>query len=175
MKLRERFGDQAIFNTARKKFFAEHPDCPRPKPIPCLDLVLRREYAEQIFFDEKRVEIRSYSAHYCGRLYDKDVLTYEEKHWDNELMKMQMIDFNDSVRAVETLHFHNYNNTWFLDVECIDNNTVVLVDDQVKFLQDEYDFHEFDEELDELNKQGAKERPIYFYFAIGAILGTNLF
>ena len=172
--LRSRFADPAVYDDARKKFFEEHPDCPRPKPVECLNLIMRREFAEEILAGTKKVEIRSYTQHYVDRLYDKDVLAYEDKHWDDEVMRMQMIDFNDSVRAVKKIHFHNYNNSWFLDVECVDNNTVLLVDEQVKYLQDEYGCHEFDEELERLNRRNAEERPIYFYFAVGQILGTNL-
>ena len=166
--------DSALFERLRKQFFEEHPDCPKPKPIECLNLIMRREFAEAILFGKKTVEFRAYSPHYTSRLYDKAVLAYEDEHWHDELMRMQMIDFNDSVRAVKKIHFHNYGNTWFIDVECIDNNTVVVVDDQIRYLQDEFDCHEFDDELAELNRIGVKERPIYFYFAIGDILNTNL-
>ena len=172
--LRAKFSDLAVYEAERAKFFERHPDCPRPKPVECLNLIMRREFAEEILAGTKRVEIRSYSQHYVDRLYDKDVLAYEDKHWDDEVMRMQMIDFNDSVRAVKKIHFHNYNNSWFLDVECVDNNTVLLVDEQVKYLQDEYNCHEFDEELELLNRCHAEERPIYFFFAVGQILGTNL-
>ena len=173
-KLQAQFSDPDVFEKARKQFFEEHPDCPRPKPVECLNLIMRREFAEEILAGTKKVEIRSYSQHYCDRLYDKDVLAYEDAHWDDELMRMQMIDFNDSVRAVKKIHFHNYNNSWFLDVACIDNNTVLLVDEQVKYLQDEYDCHEFDEELARLNKRRSADRPVYFYFAVGRILAHNL-
>ena len=172
--LQPSFSDQQIFDEARRKFFEEHPDCPKPKPIECLNLIMRREFAEEILAGTKTVEVRSYSKHYAERQYDKDVLAYEDKHWDDELMRLQMLDFNDSVRAVKKIHFHNYNNTWFLDVECIDNNTVLMVDEQVRYLQNEYDCHEFDEELAELNKRKAEYRPMYFYFAIGKIIDTNL-
>lgn len=173
-KLQAQFSDPDVFEKARKQFFEEHPDCPRPKPVECLNLIMRREFAEEILAGTKKVEIRSYSLHYCDRLYDKEVLAYEDAHWDDELMRMQMIDFNDSVRAVKKIHFRNYNNSWFLDVECIDNNTVLLVDEQVKYLQDEYDCHEFDEELARLNKRRSEDRPVYFYFAVGRILAHNL-
>lgn len=172
--VRARFNEPGVFEAERKRFFEEHPDCPRPKPVECLNLIMRREYAEEIVRGEKKVEVRSYSQHYCDRLYDKDVLAYEDKHWDDELMRMRMMDFNDSVRAVKKIHFHNYNNTWHLDVECVDNNTVLLVDEQVKYLQDEYGFHDFDEELERLDKKGSNERPIFFYFAVGRILDTDL-
>ena len=172
--LQTKFADPSVFDAARKKFFEEHPDCPKPKPVECLNLIMRKEYAEEILAGTKTVEIRAYSQHYCDRLYDKDVLDYENAHWDDDLMRMQMIDFNDSVRAVKKIHFHNYNNSWFLDVECIDNNTVVVNNEQVGFLQDEYNCHEFDEMLADLNKRKAKDRPIFFYFAIGRILATDL-
>lgn len=174
LRFRAQYDDPDVFDFARAAFFAEHPDCPKPRPIERLDLIMKREYAQQIAEGKKLVEIRSYSEFYRNRLYDKAVLDYEDKHWDDELMKLQMLDFNDSVRAVKTIHFHDYNNSWFLDVECIENNTVVVNDDQVGYLQDEFGFHDFDEELAGLNKRKAKERPIFFYFAIGKIVGTNL-
>ena len=175
MDLRSHFTPGSpMYEQMRKAFFEQHPDCPRPKPIECLNLIMRREFAEEILAGTKKVEIRSYSQHYVDRLYDKDVLAYEDKHWDDEVMRMQMIDFNDSVRAVKKIHFHNYNNSWFLDVECVDNNTVLLVDEQVKYLQTEYGCHDFDEELERLNRRNAEERPMYFFFAVGRILDTNL-
>lgn len=172
--LSAKFGDEKVFTEAREAFFKEHPDCPKPQPIECLNLIMKKEYALDILKGIKKVEVRAYSDHYWGRLYDKKVLEYENKHWDDDLMRMQMCDFNDSVRAVKKIHFYNYNNSWHLDVECIDNNTVVVVDDQVKFLQEEYGCHEFDEMLAEFNKKKEKNRPIFFYFALGKVLDTNL-
>ena len=174
LELQKQFDNNEVFNAAREQFFADHPDCPRPKPIEKLDLVMRKEFANEIIAGTKTVEVRSYSDFYCSRLYDKKVLAYEEANWDDELLRMQMIDFNDSVRAVKTIHFHDYGKTWFLDIECIDNNTVIINDEQVGYLQEQYNCHEFDEELAELNAENASERPVYFYFAVGKILGTDL-
>ena len=166
--------DSPVYERMRKELFKEHPDCPRPKPIECLNLIMRREFAEQILSGVKRVEIRAHTAHYINRLYDKDMLAYEDKYWDDELMRMQIIDFTDSVRAVKKIHFHNYNNSWFLDMECVDNSTVIVNDEQVGYLRDEFGCHEFDEELAMLNRLKAEDRPIYFYFAVGRVISTNL-
>ena len=173
-KIRERFDDEVFFRSCRKAFFQAHPECPRPKPIERLDLVMKKEYAKEILSGTKKVEIRAFSEFYSSRLYDKKVLAFEDEHWDDEPLRTMMLDFNDSVRAVKTIHFHDYGKTWFLDVECPENNTVVLVDDQVKYLQEQYGFHEFDEQLADLDAAEAPERPIFFYFAIGKILGTDL-
>ena len=173
LALQAKFDDPAVFEAARKQFFETHPDVPRPEPIECLNLIMKRVYAEEILAGTKTVEVRAYSQHYCDRLYDKKVLEFEDKHWDDELLRLQMLDFNDSVRAVKKIHFHNYNETWSMDVECVDNNTVVVEDEQVKFLQDEYNCHEFDEMLATLNRKHEDKRPIFFYFALGKVLETK--
>lgn len=170
----KQFDDPAAFEFYRNLFFEQRPDVPRPKRIKKLDLVMKKECALEILSGRKAVEIRKYSDFYVSRMYDKAVLDFEENNWDNELLRLQMLDFNDSVRAVETIHFHDYGKTWFLDVECTENNTVVLVDDQVEYLRDEFGFHEFDDELAELNARGEDKRPLYFYYVIGKILDTDL-
>lgn len=174
LELQKKFDDDVVYEKAREAFFKAHPDCPKPKPIEKLDLVMKKEYAKEIIAGTKTVEIRNYSDFYSSRLYDKDVLAFEDEHWDDELMRLMLLDFNDSVRAVKTIHFHDYGKTWYLDVECIDNNTVVVTDNQVQHLQKTFNCHEFDEMLADLNAQNATERPIFFYFAVGKVLGTDL-
>lgn len=172
--LRKKFNDVDFFDQCREEFFKAFPDYPKPKPIEKLDLVMRKEYAKEIMAGTKTVEIREYSNFYTSRLYDKDVMAYEDEHWDDELMRMMMVDFNDSVRAVKTIHFHDYGKTWFMDIECIDNNTIVVNDEQVNHLKEIYNCHEFDEMLADLNAKNATERPVFFYFALGKILDNNL-
>ena len=175
LALQARFDeDENIFLEAQREFFADHPDVPRPQPVECLNLIMKREYAEQILRGEKKVEIRSYSQHYIDRLYDRDVLEYERAHWDDELLRLQMLDFNDSVRAVKKIHFHNYNNSWYLDVECVENTAASVCDADVNYLREEYGCHDFDEMLSDLNRRKAKNRPLFFYFVVGEILGTNI-
>ena len=175
LDLQARFDeDPNVFLEAQDEFFKTHPDVPRPEPVECLNLVMKKEFAMQILSGEKKVEIRSYSPHYIDRLYDKKVLEYEREHWDDELLRMQMMDFNDSVRAVKKIHFHNYNNSWYLDVECVENTAASVCDADVVYLREEYGCHDFDEMLADFNRRKTKDRPLFFYFVIGEILGTNL-
>jgi hypothetical protein len=81
--LQEQFTDPKVFERERARFFKEHPDCPKPKPIECLSLVMRKEYADEIIAGTKTVEVRDFSEYYQNRLYDKEFLAYEEKHLDD--------------------------------------------------------------------------------------------
>ena len=157
----------------KSAFFEKYPDVKRSEPIKCLNLIMKKEFAEAILKGEKTVEFRAYSKHYMDRLYDKDLMDYGEANIPDEDMD-DFVDFARPLREVEKIHFHNYNNTWFLDVECIDNWTVVVTNEGVADLKAEFGCDELDDMLADLNKQKAKDRPIFFYFALGKVLGTDL-
>ena len=162
-------------------FFEKYPDCPRSKPVECLNLIMKKEFAEQILSGEKKVEFRAYSKHYCDRLYETAVVDWSDKKAaeieDEEARGAfldEVLDYASPLRPVKKIHFHNYSNSWYLDVECIANYTTIIERTDVEFLQDEFGCHELDEELERLEKMKAKDRPILFYFAIGKVLDTNL-
>lgn len=164
-----------VFERAREIFFQVHPEVPRPAPIQCMDLVIDEADAVDILRGTRKVVYASYDE-LMDELYDEKVLEFEDAHWDDELVKQQLLDFTDSVRGVLNLHLHDENNTWFLDVVCEENNTVMLKNDQVKDLQDRYGFHDLDDKLAEQNAIHTEEdkRPIYFYFALTDVTNTNL-
>ena len=140
------------------------------EPLEVLNLIMRKEFALEIVQGKKKVEFRAYSEHFSSRLYDKDVLNFMQLHKNEP----DVLDECDPLRAVRTIHFHNYENSWFLDVECILNDVVAVTDEDVAYLNKEYDCHELDEQLQTLKSTGEDNRPMYFYFVIGKILRTNL-
>lgn len=159
------------------KFFEEHPDCPIVEPVECLNLIMKREFAEKILTGEKKVEFRDCSEHYCKRLISQEMLDYIDKKLDDKNdpdFALAVDNYISSLRPVETIHFHNYNNTWFLDVRVKVNEIISITDEDVKFLQDEFNCHECDEDLEYYNKHPRMERPSYFYFVIDEVLDTNL-
>ena len=161
------------FDSRRESFFRKYPDCPVSEPIKSLSLVMRREYAEAIVRGEKKVEYRAYSQHYYDRLYDKKVVAYASKVADEDMGDFYA--FAMPMRIVEKVHFHPYNNSWWLDVECINNGTAIPCKDDVKFLEEEYgdtELKDMQREFDSRNE--ATERPIFFFFALGKILESNL-
>lgn len=158
--------EDLVINQEKKAFFEKYPEVKRSENIKCLDLLLKKEFAEAIIKGEKTVEFRNYSKHYQDRLYDKALLDYGDKNIPDEDM-YDFVDFARPLRKVETIHFHT------LDVEVIDNWTVAVNKDEVENLQMDYDCHELDALLEDLEKQKAKGRPIFFYFALGKILSVS--
>lgn len=161
---------QEDFNKASAEYLAKHPELPKCKPIECLNLIMRKEFAMQILKGEKKLEFRGYTEHYASRLIDKDVDNWMNDHL-NEEEAMVFVNHN---RPVKKIHFHNYSNSWFLDVECNLNDYIAVIDKDIDWLREYYDCHEFDEMLDSFNKRKEQNRPMYFFFELGRIIDTNL-
>ena len=158
-----------------EQFYNENPDCPQARDIESLNLIMKRNFAEAIKAGEKTVEFRAYSPHYCDRLFDRDVERYISLHKDDKKVS-EMIDDGiiTPMKIVRNIHFHNYNNSWFLDCECIANGVISIVKEDIKFLQDKFNCHELDADLARLEAMKVKDRPLIFYFAIGKIGNNNL-
>ena len=159
--------DEDVLTEFRKRY----PDAPEPKRKDVLNLILRKEIAQEIISGEKKVEIREVSPFYTSRLLDKDVAAYIEQH--PEISHEYGIIY-DPLIAVDKIHFYSYSNTWHLDVECLYNAIMTVCNDDVKFLQEEYNCHEFDEMLDELKGSPEGDRPQFYIFIIGRILDKKL-
>lgn len=154
---------------AEKVFFENHPDAPKAKEVECLNLIMKKEFAEQILSGEKKVEFRTFSEHYVKRLYDRDVLNYIDEHAEEDA-----VEFMDCMRPIKKIHFHNYNNSWFLDVEVQEAGECAATKPWVKIFNEEFDCHELDQITKDLDKRKDPNRPLFFYFVIGKILETNI-
>lgn len=162
--------EQKEFKERINEFYKTHPDCPEAKPIECLNLIMRKEFANQILNGEKKCEIRAFSKHYFDRLYDKDVLNYIQKNIQDDSVE----EFAEPLREVKKIHFHNYNNSWFLDVECDLTTYIFAMKKDAEWVLNTYG----DDEILKLSKDfdAKKEmnRPMFFLFGIGKILDTNI-
>lgn len=155
------------------EFMAKYPDCPKIEPVECLNLIMKREWAEEILRGKKKLEFRAFTNHYCTRLYDKNMMDYIDEHADDADFMCQVGNYVSALRPVEKIHFHNYNNSWFMDVSISVNEVVSVTEEDVAFLHSEFGCTELDDEL-ELLKDSKRTPPMYFYFVIDDVLDTNL-
>lgn len=115
------------------------------------DLIMRKEYAWQILKGEKLAEYRTCSDFYIRRF------VADVKNW--------------RFKPIFCVHFHDYANTWYLDVAC----TVALatVHEDERWVFERYKDAEFLAMIDENDKSYEDSTPI-FILPIGGIIGTNL-
>jgi hypothetical protein len=167
-----------IFNTdeeffaAQEEFYKKHPEVPRAKEIECLNLIMKKEYAQQIVEGTKKLEFRNYTDFYTKRLVDEDVARYIQEHQDDD----EAMAFCNDIRQVKKIHFYSYSNTWHLDVEVECTDIFSLVKEDMEMLHEDYGVHDFDSTFEMYEKGGipAEERPWIFYFVIGKVLDSNL-
>ena len=134
---------------------------------------MKREYAEAIVAGSKTVEYREFKPHYSRRILDKNVLAWSDEN-DARLSDGD-IAYVDPMRQVQSIHFYDYNGTWYLDVSVKETGLVSYTEDDVRYLN-ELGSHEMDEGLEYFSAHGTpeNERPVYFYFAIEGIISSNL-
>ena len=155
------------------EFKKKYPEYKGPKPIECLNLIMRKDYAVQILKGEKDVEFRAFSVHYCDRLNDKDVENFMNKYYGTK-DEEDVMYFAKMVRPVKKIRFHNYSNSWFLELFCKKNGYVCLTNEDVQFLNDALGCHELDKMLADFNKRRESNRPLFFFFVCGKVIDTNL-
>ncbi len=172
-KTEDHWDDAEYWAKKDEEFAKLYPDAPEAKPIECLNLIMKREFAEQILRGEKKVELRAFSEHYYNRLYDKDVLAWLDEHADDPQFK-GFEPCVSALRIVEKIHFHNYNNSWFLDVECPLNAYRFAVKRDAEYLNTEYGCDELLQLTKDFDKRKEQNRPMFFTFLLGKVLDTNL-
>lgn len=126
------------------------------------DLIMRKENAWDIINGKKYLEIRSLSPFYIKRfLVPKRTLN----------MTLDAFETKD----VNAVHFHDYNNTWYLDCHLF-GVTMLDTHPLCRPLIHALKCHDFDAEIDENERKGTKEddTTVFFGLVIDGIIGTNL-
>ena len=124
--------------------------------VEAYSLIMRKENALDIVSGKKKVETRS----------------------ANEFYMRMFLDFSDSkevkMKQTPAIHFHNYNNTWHLDVMIKSAGFCYLDFETIKEFNDEFDFHDFDEDAKIYDELPNEEKPMFFWFEIDEVIGTNI-
>lgn len=117
------------------------------------DLIIRKKFALDIIGEKKAVEYRDYKLHYLRRFFN-NLKTLEEK-------------------PINVVHFHDYNNSFFLDVQITQACAGYLDNDAIALLEK---YHEL--QMVEVCKKNTTladdDKPIVCMLPIVGIINTNL-
>lgn len=132
------------------------------RQVEAFDLIMKKENAWDILDGKKALELRSVSPFYVRRfLNPKRTLNMTFKAFEP--------------KDIHAIHFHDYNNSWFLDCSC---SHVVYINAHPncnRFLHALRN-HDLDELISENEQKGLKEEDcdVVFGLVIKHIYGTNL-
>lgn len=136
--------------------------------IPAYALIMRKENALDILRGTKKIETRNASEHYDNIFLDKEIIAKNEQ----AVKEGRDEDWQTPLRTdVGAIHFYSTGAPWTLDVRFDEILGVWVNDEGIKFLQDEYGFHDFDDELGKWNDVPDEEKPYVYVFHLTEILG----
>lgn len=139
--------------------------------VEAYDLLMKKEFAMEILQGKKTIEFRSFTDHYITRFMDRSVI---QRNRDNN-RDMNDPEFENEFNDIWYIHFHNYNNSWYLDV-AIETIGMCIVDsyDINRLMQEYPGFAELQEDARKNDELPDDEKPMVFYLVLAEIVGTNL-
>lgn len=131
-------------------------------------LVMRKENALDILNGKKVIETRALSAKY-----EKMFTDFKQVEENEKLRKEGREDECKSILRtdIEAVHFYSTGAPWFLDVAIDEIGIGEITEEGIKFMHDEFGFHDFNEQLEEFKKNPPKETPLFYYLHICEVIG----
>lgn len=141
------------------------------RQVEAYNLLMKKEFAQEILNGQKKVEFRSLSDHYCRMFLDDNAAKKNKEAG----LKPSDDGFDFGLRDTQYIHFHNYNNSWYLDVEVNGIGMCVVDSHDIESLAEDFDdFKAFIEDARKNDELPEDERPMIFYLVLGDVVGTNL-
>lgn len=133
-------------------------------------LIMRKENALDILSGKKVIETRALSSKY------EKMFTDFEQIKENERLRKEGRD--DECKPIlrtdiEAVHFYSTGAPWFLDVAIDEIGIGEVTEEGIKFMHKEFDFHDFDEQLEEFKKNPPEETPLFYYLHICEVIDHN--
>lgn len=138
------------------------------KEVEAYRLIMQKANAKEILDGTKKIEIRDFSATYERMFIDKEkekqVIERRQKNPDEEFF------FEDITRSdVKYIRFTNYSGSWYLDVSLKYITAFELSEEDIKFLNKEFDFHDLDETWQEFKDLPENEKPLMFAIVLDKV------
>lgn len=130
-------------------------------------LIMNKKNALDILNGKKTIETRMLSAKYEKMFTDFKQLKKNEKlRKEGREDECQPILRTD----IEAIHFYSTGAPWFLDVAIDEIGIGEVTEEGIKFMHEEFDFHDFDEQLEEFKKNPPEEIPLFYYLHISEVI-----
>lgn len=133
-------------------------------------LLMRKENALDILNGKKTVEVRMMSARY-----EKMFTDFEQLEENERLRKEGRVDECKPILRtdIEAVHFYSTGASWHLDVAIDEIGISELTEEGIRFMQDEFGFHDFDGQLEEFKADPPKDIPLFYYLHIREVIGHS--
>ena len=131
-------------------------------------LLMKKENALDILNGKKCIETRKLSAKY-----EKMFTNFEQVKENERLRKDGREDECKPILRtdIEAIHFYSTGAQWTLDVAIYEIGIGEITDEGIRFMHEEFDFHEFDEQLEEFKNNKPEELPLFYFLHICEIIG----
>lgn len=138
------------------------------KEVEAYDLLMKKENALDIISGNKTLEIRVFSNHYAKMFTDQKQLEI------NEELRREGKDYEciEPIKGIQYVHFHNYNNSWALDVKIDEIGLSSMTEEDIEDLHD-FDFHDYDKEWQQYEDKDIEDIPMFYWLHIKDIVGRK--
>ena len=129
--------------------------------VEAYSLIMTKANALDILNGKKVIEARKLSSKYEKQLEENERLRKEGR--ENECQPILRTD-------IEAIHFYSTGAPWFLDVAIDEIGIGEVTEEGIKFMHEEFDFHDFDEQLVEFKKNPPEEITVFYYLNISEVI-----
>lgn len=135
--------------------------------VEAYSLIMTKANALDILNGKKVIEARKLSSKYEKMFTNFKQLEENERlrkeGHENECQPILRTD-------IEAIHFYSTGAPWFLDVAIDEIGIGEVTEEGIKFMHEEFDFHDFDEQLEEFKKNPPEEIPLFYYLHISEVI-----
>lgn len=135
--------------------------------VEAYSLIMTKANALDILNGKKVIETRKLSSKYekmftnFKQLEENERLRKEGR--ENECQPILRTD-------IEAIHFYSTGAPWFLDVVIDEIGIGEITEEGLQFMHEEFDFHDFDDLLEEFKKNPPEELPLFYYLHISEVI-----
>ena len=137
------------------------------KPVEAYHLIMKKENALVILKGKKKVEIRAFSKKYNDMFINKELYKEFQEYLKDPDGSMEL---EDCLNETEYIYFTNYKKSWYLIVEVLDIAVYKMTQEDVEVLNEDYDFHDFDNEWQQYKDLPEDEIPVFYGLGLADVI-----